>query len=348
VSNGARYPRARTDGCDQVVYDFIAKDPTLAPKGQAAVRCTFQDNLVNVFGKDPKTGYARNPYDNQGVQYGLVALNNGVITMDQFVDINKRIGGHDVDGKIVAARQVGDPQAIAVAYQTGRVVEETGGNKDVAFIDLRTYADADPFGRGDPNVDVHDRFQSDIVKARLEKYNGTTANYVQILTATAPPANAAITNSKISPRGVGFADALSGLDKWLTAVVADTSNKSRAEKIAANRPKDLVDACYTGKEGIDFTAVQKITDAAKCKQLFPSYTDPRVAAGAPLVDDIFQCTMKPVAAADYKTAPTADQLAAIKAIFPNGVCDYTKPGVGQTQKITTWASFKGDGTFVGL
>jgi hypothetical protein len=55
-----------------------------------------------------------------------------------------------------------------------------------------------------------------------------------------------------------------------------------------------------------------------------------------------------VAAADYKTAPTADQLTAIKAIFPNGVCDYSKPGIGQTQKITTWASFKGDGTFVGL
>ena len=34
--------------------------------------------------------------------------------------------------------------------------------------------------------------------------------------------------------------------------------------------------------------------------------------------------------------------------FPDGVCDYTKPGVGQTQKITTWAIFKDDGTFVGL
>ena len=163
---------------------------------------------MNIFGKDPKTGFARNPYDNQGVQYGLVALNSGVITMDQFIDINKRIGGHDVNGKIVAARQVGDPQAVAVAYQTGRVVEETGGNKDVAFIDIRTYKDADPFGRGDANVDVHDRFQSDIVRARLQKYTGTTANYVQILTAGAPPALAAVENSKTSPRGVGFADGL--------------------------------------------------------------------------------------------------------------------------------------------
>jgi hypothetical protein len=30
------------------------------------------------------------------------------------------------------------------------------------------------------------------------------------------------------------------------------------------------------------------------------------------------------------------------------VCDYTKPGVGQTQKIITWAMFKDAGEFVGL
>jgi hypothetical protein len=52
--------------------------------------------------------------------------------------------------------------------------------------------------------------------------------------------------------------------------------------------------------------------------------------------------------ADYKTAPSADQLAKLKTVFPNGVCDYTKPGVGQTQKITTWAMFTDDGVFVGL
>jgi hypothetical protein len=346
VSNGARYPRARTDGCDQVVYDAIAKDPAIAAKGNAAVRCTFQDNLVNIFGTDPKTGFARNPYDNQGVQYGLVALNSGKITVDQFVDINKRIGGHDVDGKLSPNRQIGDAEAVAIAYQTGRVVEETGGIKDTAFIDIRSYKDGDPYGRGDANVDVHNRIQSDIVRARIQKYTGTTANYVQILTAAAPPALAAIENTKTSPRGVGFGEGLAGLDKWLTAVLADTSTKTRAEKLAANRPKDLVDACYAIKsDSLDFTAVEKITDQNRCKQIFPTYSDPRMAAGAPLVDDVFKCTLKPVDAADYKTAPTADQLAALKTIFPAGVCDYTKPGVGQTQKITTWAVFSGNGKF---
>jgi len=38
----------------------------------------------------------------------------------------------------------------------------------------------------------------------------------------------------------------------------------------------------------------------------------------------------------------------LQAAFPQGVCDYTKPGVGQTQKIVTWAMFTDTGEFRGL
>ena len=77
-------------------------------------------------------------------------------------------------------------------------------------------------------------------------------------------------------------------------------------------------------------------------------TDPRIVAGGPLTDDIFKCQLKPIDAKDYKIAPTADQMAQLQKVFPTGVCDYSKPGVGQDAKLVTWASFKGDGTFVGL
>jgi Tannase-like family of unknown function (DUF6351) len=53
-------------------------------------------------------------------------------------------------------------------------------------------------------------------------------------------------------------------------------------------------------------------------------------------------------AADYKTKPTADQLAQLRQIFPDGVCDYAKPGVEQARLAGTWVSFKGDGEFVAL
>ena len=113
--------------------------------------------------------------------------------------------------------------------------------------------------------------------------------------------------------------------------------------------KDVVDTCYAAQGGCRTSqAIDKITDKAKCAQIFPMTTDPRLAAGAPMTDDVFKCQLKPVDAKDYKVAPTADQIAALQKIFPAGVCDYTKPGVGQGTKLVTWAVFKGDGTFVGL
>jgi hypothetical protein len=340
VSNGARYPRARVEGCSGPVAEMIEKDPALKARPP---RCTVQDNLANVFGRLP-SGAARNPYDNVGVQYGLKALNDGAITMAQFIDINTRIGGHDADGKIVAARQVGDEQALKAAYATGRV--NTTANIAIPVVDWRTYIDGDPFNRGDANVDVHDRYHSDIVRARFEKYNGSTANYVAMMVANGSVNT--INNDPSSPASIARADAYAQLDKWLTAIANDKSNRPLAQKVAANKPADFVDTCYAVQGGAFTGRVEKITDRARCDQIFPRSADARIVAGAPLTDDVLKCQLKPVAASDYKTAPTADQLAQLQKIFPNGVCDYSKPGVGFVAKATTWAVFKGDGTWAGI
>ena len=343
VSNGARYPAQRADNCDQVVLDAVNKDPALKAQG---VRCTYQDNMVHTFGIDPKTGFARSPWDNVGIQYGLQALNDGKITMDQFLDINTRIGGHDATGKIVAQRQVGDPEALRIAYQTGRINEETGGLAAIPQVGTRAYIDGDPFGRGDANVDVHDSFHTAVVKARLQKYLGTTGTMVYLETANAP--GAYNTTTPGSPLNVAYLDALNGIDKWIMAIKADKSTKTPTEKVVANKPADLVDACYAAKEGFLVTAIEKVTDMAKCATIFPQFSHPRVVAGGPTTDDVFKCQLKPIDAKDYKTAPTADQMSKLQAAFPQGVCDYTKPGVGQTQKIVTWAMFKDAGEFAGL
>ena len=42
---------------------------------------------VNILGRDPKTGFARAGEDNVGVQYGLAALNSGVISPDEFIKL---------------------------------------------------------------------------------------------------------------------------------------------------------------------------------------------------------------------------------------------------------------------
>ncbi|MGY6554421.1 MAG: DUF6351 family protein [Wenzhouxiangella sp.] len=55
-------------------------------------RTHFSD-AVEAYGRDPATGFARMPWDNVGVQYGLRALRDGRITPEQFLDINHHVGG---------------------------------------------------------------------------------------------------------------------------------------------------------------------------------------------------------------------------------------------------------------
>jgi hypothetical protein len=93
-------------------------------------------------------------------------------------------------------------------------------------------------------------------------------------------------------------------DQWLTS---------------GSRPADLTDSCWS-REG------ERIADAARCTQLFPAYSDPRIAAGAPLRNDILKCAVKPA-------APD------LRAVFPNGVCDYAKPGAGQERLAGSWRRY---------
>ena len=81
-------------------------DPVKNPKG---ARCTVQDMRVNIYGRNPETGFARKPQDNVGLQYGLAALNSGAISVDEFLELNEKMGGNDIDGNFIAAAFDGRP-----------------------------------------------------------------------------------------------------------------------------------------------------------------------------------------------------------------------------------------------
>lgn len=83
--------------------------PVTNPRG---ARGTVYDAAKNAYGVDGRTGFALRPFDDVGVQYGLKALNAGVITPQQFLDLNERIGGFDQDANFVASRSAGDTGAI--------------------------------------------------------------------------------------------------------------------------------------------------------------------------------------------------------------------------------------------
>ena len=126
------FPNLSPDNCDSSVQDAKTSEPAKWKE----VRCTYQDNLVNVYGIDPKTGRARSPWDNVGVQYGLQTFNDGIISFDQFAELNARIGGHDINGVIVPGQRArANPDAVRIAYETGRLNTGQGGLRNIPVLD---------------------------------------------------------------------------------------------------------------------------------------------------------------------------------------------------------------------
>jgi hypothetical protein len=72
--------------------------------------------------------------------------------------------------------------------------------------------------------------------------------------------------------------------------------------------------------------------------MFPVYANPRLIAGLPMGATTLKCELKAVDSKDYSARPTEAQLAAIKAAFPSGVCDYTRKGVA-VRAPDTWLSY---------
>ena len=110
-------------GCDEaLVRAGQVYDPVSNPRG---ARCTLQDSNVNLLGTDAETGFALSPLDNVGVQYGLGALGDGVIGVDEFLALNEGIGGYDVDGVWQPERTRASDEVLERAYREGRVTAGT-------------------------------------------------------------------------------------------------------------------------------------------------------------------------------------------------------------------------------
>jgi hypothetical protein len=76
-----------------------------------------------VIGTRSRSGLKRLGIHVEGlVQYGLKALNDGIISKQQFLDLNAGIGGFDNDGNLISTRTVGDEAALQAVHGTGRVL----------------------------------------------------------------------------------------------------------------------------------------------------------------------------------------------------------------------------------
>jgi hypothetical protein len=298
-------------------------------KNPGGVRCDVYDHAVNVFGRDAKTGAARRTWDNAGVQYGLAALKSGAISARHFIDLNRAIGGFDNDGNYSAARGEADPVALKRSYESGQVTYGGLGLKSTPIIDYRGYVDAPE----NPNEN-HSRFHSFSMRTRLEKVNGSAANHIMLIESGLRG-----TRGLFSDASPVLIHALSQMDEWLSRLNAGSGARPSLAAIAKAKPADLTDACFTDGGTIRIAETQIYEGDTKCNRLYPSYSTPRMVAGEPLANDVLKCQLKPIDAADYGDRLGKDELAQVKNIFPKGVCDYGKPGVGQVPTKATWQSF---------
>jgi hypothetical protein len=295
---------------------------TTNPKG---ARCNLYDHVVNVYGRDPQTGFARRPLDNIGIQYGLDALNEGVISKEQFLDLNEKIGGYDRDGHTAARRTVADLAAVRAAYRTGRLLNGGGGLATTPIIDYRAYQDDVPTGN------PHLRYQSFATRARLQKANGYVDNQIMLTED--------LRAGGYSTRSTVLREALAQMDRWLTRLTDDTSSDPKIVKLRRAKPADLVDACWS-RDAIAKKIVEKQEyRAGRCNDLYPSSSFPRGVAGAAVTTDIIKCQLKPIDPSDYRVAFTAEETLRLRKILPDGVCDWSRPGVAQEGLAGTWLKY---------
>ena len=320
------YDPTRAATCGPGFPQALVYDPVLRPNG---VRCTLPDHEATRRGTFVDSDGARKAnkvFDNVGVQYGLKALQSGAISVEEFVRLNEGIGSYSPDavwsgatGGLPAPRVEAAAATLASGYASG-LFSDAKLLSQVAIIDLR--------GDQNPAGDYHANWRSWAVRERLDRANGQHNN--QVIWASGPG---------IIPGAAIFRKSFLAMDAWLAAVEADISSRSRADKIVANRPLDLGDLCFAAPGETDAELVNVGLGTAACPVKFQA--SPRQTAGGPLAEDIFKCQLKPLVFTDpvYQGAVfTAGQQARLQAVFSTGVCDWSKPGVGQ-QRSPGWYTF---------
>lgn len=296
-----------------------------AVSNPTGARCDVYDHTVNSYGKDPATGFARRPLDNVGIQYGLKLLNSGAITVEQFLDLNERVGGFDIDANILppGQRTVADLSATVAAYRSGRLANAGGGLSSIPIIDYRAYNDEAVAG------DIHVRYHSFSMRERLVKANGRSDNQVMVVEDMRYGLY-----SNASPL---LQRMILAMDRWITAIREDTHDGPQIDKVVRNKPADLQEGCNTRDTSPGFIVQAQVRNpATSCEALYPSNSFPREVAGAPVAADVVKCQLKPLSTADFAASFTPAQWARLQAAFPTGVCNWALPGVQQQPLAGTW------------
>jgi hypothetical protein len=312
------------------------------PAVMAGVHWTHWEDVKNVYGVGPD-GYARQTWDNVGVQYGLKALTDGNITPQEFLDLNARVGSWKDPGDVVqeslpfqpgtadpwssrnmrlsadngvtpAPRRDGDLAAMHAAYNRGLYFD---GDIDIPLIDWRHYLEEE--------LDMHNSHQSFAARQRMLDQDGRASNQVIWFTDARPARQFDQTP-----------EAFEVIDEWMANI-----RRHPHRGVARNKPALATDRCFTtqGEEiarGRDVWhgILDEADDAGACTQAFPLHSTSRIVAGGPLRGGVYKCALQSVDRAISRRLygswqPSSAERARLKEIFPTGVCDYSRADVGR-------------------
>ncbi len=216
-------------------------------------------------------------------------------------------------GRTPAPRREGDRQAQYAAYRSGMVFR---GKIDIPLIDWRHYLE--------PFLDMHHAHQSFAARQRMLNYDGDASNQVIWFTDARPD----------GPEFDQTPMALQVIDEWMANIRAHPERGA-----GGNKPAAAVDSCFA-TDGSRIAAGNDVwagvldeRPPGACTRLFPLYRTSRIVAGGPIEGGIFQCFREPVDAAVERglyapRTPTRADVARLREIFPDGVCDYTKGDAG--------------------
>ena len=306
------------------------------------VNWSYWQDMAHILGQD-ENGFGLSTWDNVGVQYGLSAFVAGDISIDEFLDINRKIGSWKPQQEMqaeeiltpfgrkiplwlslwgnqnitelkdrVAPRHRGAIAAMNAAYRSGQVFI---GDVELPIIDVRHYLEDD--------LDMHHVSASFYSRLRIEQARGHAENHVIW-----------IAHKDHNPVKRAF----QLMDEWLL-----TAQTQIDPELIKAKPSVLQDTCFAA-DGSVIAQGQGVWDGdwnkktvGTCQQAYPMYSTSRIQAGGQWAGDVFKCRLIPVTQAIAQGLYGAHQVLPyqqrLEQIFPEGVCDYSAGDLGRPDDI---------------
>lgn len=292
-------------------------------------RPTVFDAARNIYGVDAVTGFAKWPFDNVGIQYGLEALNAGLISPQQFIDLNERIGGFDPDANIKATRSEAEEDVLNRSYRRGIALSGGGGLAQIPVFDLSHLYDEGQL--------YHYQWFHFAVRERMQKYNGHTDNHV-MWRGGGPVAEMEQLGGTPSEEFKALKKAIEKRSwetfiQWVSRYKADKTTDTPVAKVIRHKPPLARDGCFTWSTSPEFIAEPQTwsrePDSA-CNRQWPSWSFARREAGGPLDASILKCRLKPLSRSDYKVSSPMRNGGNLKRYSLAGCATGPDPGWGRS------------------